>query len=70
MFSSHRLLSVFAPVKPVSVVITERQLEWLDHRRAQGCISRSAVLRIVLDRLIQQEQEQAQVAVTKQTDGQ
>ena len=61
---------MFAPVKPVSVVITERQLEWLDHRRAQGSISRSAVLRIVLDRLIQQEQEQAQVAVTKQTDGQ
>jgi metal-responsive CopG/Arc/MetJ family transcriptional regulator len=67
LFSSHRLRSVFAPVKPVSVVITERQLEWLDHRRAQGCISRSAVLRILLDRLIQQEQ--AQVAVTKQTDG-
>ena len=61
---------MFAPVKPVSVVITERQLEWLDHRRAQGCISRSAVLRIVLDRFIQQEQEQVQVAVTKQTDGQ
>ena len=61
---------MFAPVKPVSVVITERQLEWLDHRRAQGSISRSAVLRIVLDRLIQQEQEQVQVAVTKQTDGQ
>ena len=58
---------MFAPVKPVSVVITERQLEWLDNRRAQGSISRSAVLRIVLDRLIQQEQ--AQVAVTKQTDG-
>jgi hypothetical protein len=65
LFSSHRLLSVFAPVKPVSVVITERQLAWLDHRRAQGSISRSAVLRIVLDRLIQQEQEQVQVAVTK-----
>ena len=61
---------MFAPVKPVSVVITERQLEWLDHRRAQGSISRSAVLRIVLDRLIEQEQEQVQVAVTKQTDGQ
>ena len=60
---------MFAPVKPVSVVITERQLEWLDHRRAQGSISRSAVLRIVLDRFIQQEQEQVQVAVTKQTDG-
>ena len=61
---------MFAPVKPVSVVITERQLAWLDHRRAQGSISRSAVLRIVLDRLIQQEQEQVQVAVTKQIDGQ
>jgi len=61
---------VFPPVKPVSVVVTQRQLEWLDHRRAQGSISRSAVLRIVLDRLIQQEQEQAQVAVTKPTDGQ
>ena len=60
---------MFAPVKPVSVVITERQLEWLDHRRAHGSISRSAVLRIVLDRFIQQEQEQVQVAVTKQTDG-
>ncbi len=59
---------MFAPVKPVSVVITQRQLEWLDHRRAQGSISRSAVLRILLDRLIQQEQ--AQVAVAKQTDGQ
>ena len=59
---------MYAPVKPVSVVITERQLEWLDLRRAQGCISRSAVLRILLDRLIQQEL--AQVAVTKQTDGQ
>jgi metal-responsive CopG/Arc/MetJ family transcriptional regulator len=67
LFSSHRLPAVFAPVKPVSVVITERQLEWLDHRRIQGSISRSAVLRIVLDRLIQQEQ--AQAAVTKQTDG-
>ncbi|MCP9860952.1 hypothetical protein KBZ33_18300 [Cyanobium sp. Cruz-8D1] len=68
--SPHRLPSVFPPVKPVSVVVTQRQLEWLDHRRAQGSISRSAVLRIVLDRLIQQEQEQAQVAVTKPTDGQ
>lgn len=59
---------MFAPVKPVSVVITQRQLEWLDHRRIQGSISRSAVLRIVLDRLIQQEQ--AQDDISKQTDGQ
>lgn len=61
---------MFPPVRPVSVVITQRQLEWLDHRRAQGSISRSAVLRIALDLLIQQEQAQAQAAITKQADGQ
>ena len=61
---------MFPPVKPVSVVITQPQLEWLDHRRAQGSISRSAVLRIVLDRLIQQEQEQAQAVIAKPTNGQ
>ncbi|MEI7667105.1 MAG: hypothetical protein WCI65_13750 [Synechococcaceae cyanobacterium ELA263] len=61
---------MFPPVRPVSVVITQRQLEWLDHRRAQGSISRSAVLRIALDHLIQQEQEQAQAAIAKQADGQ
>ena len=59
---------MFPPVRPVSVVITQRQLDWLDHRRAQGSISRSAVLRIALDLLIQQEQ--AQAAITKQADGQ
>jgi Arc/MetJ-type ribon-helix-helix transcriptional regulator len=51
-------------------VITQRQLDWLDHRRGQGSISRSAVLRIALDLLIQQEQAQAQAAITKQADGQ
>ena len=61
---------MFPPVRPVSVVITQRQLDWLDHRRAQGSISRSAVLRIALDLLIQQEQSQAQAAITKQADGQ
>ena len=61
---------MFPPVRPVSVVITQRQLEWLDHRRGQGSISRSAVLRIALDLLIQQEQSQAQAAITKQADGQ
>ena len=63
---------MFPPVRPVSVVITQRQLDWLDHRRAQGSISRSAVLRIALDPLIQQEQTQAQAqaAITKQADGQ
>jgi len=43
-------------------VITQRQLEWLDHLRHQGSISRSAVLRVVLDRVIQQEQFQAAIA--------
>ncbi|MCX5969607.1 MAG: hypothetical protein NTV57_18640 [Cyanobacteria bacterium] len=61
---------MFPSVRPVSVVITQRQLDWLDHRRAQGSISRSAVLRIVLDLLIQQEQSQAQAAIAKPSDGQ
>jgi len=49
-------------------VISERQLEWIDLHREQGSISRSAYLRIVLDRLI--EQEQSQAAITRPTDGQ
>lgn len=58
-----RLMSPVLPhTKPVSVVITERQLEWLDHLRLQGAISRSAVLRVVLDRVIQQEQFQSVIA--------
>jgi len=57
-----RLLPVLPPTTPVSVVITQRQLEWLDHLRLQGSISRSAVLRVVLDRVIQQEQFQAAIA--------
>ena len=57
-----RLLPVLPPTTPVSVVITQRQLEWLDHLRHQGSISRSAVLRVVLDRVIQQEQFQAAIA--------
>jgi len=48
-------------------VITMRQLEWLDHLRSQGAISRSAVLRVVLDRVIQQEQFQS--AIARHTDG-
>jgi hypothetical protein len=53
---------VLPPTTPVSVVITQRQLEWLDHLRSQGAISRSAVLRVVLDRVIQQEQFQSAIA--------
>ena len=62
-----RLFPVLPPTTPVSVVITQRQLEWLDHLRLQGSISRSAVLRVVLDRVIQQEQFQA--AIARPTDG-
>ncbi len=58
---------MFALVKPISVVVTERQLEWLDHRRNQGALSRSAALRIALDRLI--EQEQSQSAMAESPDG-
>lgn len=58
---------MFALVKPISVVVTERQLEWLDHRRNQGALSRSAALRIALDHLI--EQEQAQAAIARPSDG-
>ena len=57
-----RPLPVLPPTIPVSVVITQRQLEWLDHLRHQGAISRSAVLRVVLDRVIQQEQFQSAIA--------
>ena len=55
-------IPVLPPTTPVSVVITMRQLEWLDHLRSQGAISRSAVLRVVLDRVIQQEQFQSGIA--------
>lgn len=58
---------MFALVKPISVVVTERQLEWLDHRRNQGALSRSAALRIALDHLI--EQEQAQATIARPSDG-
>jgi hypothetical protein len=60
--SAARPLPVLPPTIPVSVVITQRQLEWLDHLRHQGAISRSAVLRVVLDRVIQQEQFQSAIA--------
>ena len=50
------------PVRPISLVISERQLEWIDLHREQGSISRSAYLRIVLDRVIQQEQFQSAIA--------
>jgi metal-responsive CopG/Arc/MetJ family transcriptional regulator len=43
----------FAP--PLSVSITEAQLAWLDQRRSHGALSRSAVLRQVIDAAIAAE---------------
>lgn len=43
---------------PLSVVLSPPQLAWLDAQRQQGNLSRSAALRVALDRLIQQEQAQ------------
>ena len=40
-------MASFAP--PVSVSITEAQLAWLDQRRRHGTLSRSALLRQLLD---------------------
>jgi hypothetical protein len=41
---------------PLSVSITEAQLAWLDERRSHGTLSRSAVLRQVIDAAIAAEQ--------------
>ncbi|MFM7361487.1 MAG: hypothetical protein ACKO6F_07360 [Cyanobium sp.] len=42
-------------VPPLSVSITEAQLAWLDQRRLHGALSRSAVLRQVIDAAIAAE---------------
>lgn len=47
-------MASFAP--PLSVSITEAQLAWLDQRRLHGTLSRSAVLRQVIDAAIAAEQ--------------
>lgn len=44
---------------PLSVVLSPPQLAWLDAQRQQGNLSRSAALRIALDRLIKQDQAEA-----------
>ena len=46
-------MASFAP--PLSVSITEAQLVWLDQRRLHGTLSRSAVLRQVIDAAIAAE---------------
>jgi hypothetical protein len=44
---------------PLSVTLSPDQIEWLDARRQQGNLTRSAALRVALDRLILQEEAQA-----------
>jgi len=46
-------MASFAP--PLSVSIIEAQLAWLDQRRLHGTLSRSAVLRQVIDAAIAAE---------------
>ena len=46
-------MASFAP--PLSISITEAQLAWLDQRRSHGALSRSAVLRQVIDAAISDE---------------
>jgi hypothetical protein len=48
-------MASFAP--PLSVSITEAQLAWLDQRREHGALSRSAVLRQVIDAAITAERD-------------
>jgi hypothetical protein len=50
---SPALPPVFAP--PLSFSLTAQQLAWLDARRANGSLSRSAALRQALDSLIRLE---------------
>ena len=42
--------------QPLSVSITQAQLAWLEQRRSHGTLSRSAVLRQVIDAAIAAEQ--------------
>jgi hypothetical protein len=49
-------LPQFAP--PVTLSITSEQLLWLDRRRRQGSLSRSAALRLLLDQLMAHEAAQ------------
>jgi hypothetical protein len=49
---------------PLSVSITEAQLAWLERRRLHGALSRSAVLRQVLDAAIAAEYAERQPVQT------
>lgn len=52
---------------PLSLTLSPTHLAWLDAQRQHGNLSRSAALRVALDRLIQQEQTQA--AAGRSNDG-
>ncbi len=55
-------MALFA--SPLSVSITEAQLAWLEQRRLHGALSRSAVLRQVLDAAIAAEYAERQPVQT------
>jgi hypothetical protein len=44
-------------VHPISVLFTPQQVQWLDQRRSPG-LSRSAVIRLVIEEAMRREQEQ------------
>lgn len=43
---------------PVSVVLTEPQLQWLDAQTQDGTLSRSAVIRLALQRAMDADTQQ------------
>lgn len=44
---------------PLSLVLTPDHIAWLDAQRQHGNLSRSAALRVALDRLIEQDADAA-----------
>jgi Arc/MetJ-type ribon-helix-helix transcriptional regulator len=44
-------------VHPISVLFTPQQVQWLDRQRTAG-LSRSAVIRLVVEEAMRREQEQ------------
>lgn len=44
--------------QPVSVVLTEPQLAWLDAQTKDGTLSRSAVIRLALQELMERDTQQ------------
>ncbi len=61
---SEFLVCMASFASPLSVSITEAQLAWLERRRLHGALSRSAVLRQVLDAAIAAEYAERQPVQT------